>query len=107
MGTLGSRIKELRQAKGLTQSDLAKILNVTNKSISFWETDEKTPRMGKLEELAEYFNTTKSYLIEGKAAETPGNNLSSDELALISYYRSMSKEEKSFFLKILGISYIN
>lgn len=104
MGTLGSRIKELRQAKGITQSELGKILNVTDKSISFWETDEKTPRMGKLEELADYFGTTKSYLIDGKINNSYNNVLSQDEYKLLSYFRSMSEDEKVFFLKILGIN---
>lgn len=39
METLGSRIKQLREAKALTQLALAKQLGVTKSSVSQWETE--------------------------------------------------------------------
>ena len=33
----GEKISELRKEKGLTQKDLAELLNVTNKAVSKWE----------------------------------------------------------------------
>lgn len=63
--SLGSRIKQLREDKELSQVELAKILGVTDKAVSTWENDLKVPRMGTLESLAKYFGVTKSYIIEG------------------------------------------
>ena len=39
--SLGSNIRRLREAKGLTQDDLAKALHVSPASVSFWENDKK------------------------------------------------------------------
>ena len=63
--SLGSRIKQLREDKELSQVELAKILGVTDKAVSTWENDLKVPRMGTLKSLAKYFGVTKSYIIEG------------------------------------------
>ena len=63
--SLGSRIKQLREDRELSQVELAKILGVTDKAESTWENDLKVPRMGTLELLAKYFGVTKSYIIEG------------------------------------------
>jgi hypothetical protein len=63
--SLGSRIKQLREDRELSQVELAKILGVTDKAVSTWENDLKVPRMGTLELLAKYFGVTKSYIIEG------------------------------------------
>ncbi|MBR6585629.1 MAG: helix-turn-helix transcriptional regulator, partial [Firmicutes bacterium] len=39
----GEKISALRKAKGLTQAQLAESLNVSNKTISRWETGEGYP----------------------------------------------------------------
>lgn len=51
--TLGGRIKRLREARHLTQPELAKLLNVSPKSVSNWEADRNHPRsrMGALVEI--------------------------------------------------------
>ena len=38
---IGRRIKELRTEKGLTQQELAEILNVSSMSISFYENEQR------------------------------------------------------------------
>ena len=40
---IGRRIKELRTEKGLTQQELAEILNVSSMSISFYENEQRKP----------------------------------------------------------------
>ena len=40
---IGKRIKELRKEKKLTQSDLAKQLNITDRAISKWEQEISNP----------------------------------------------------------------
>ena len=40
----GSTIRRLREARGLTQAGLAKLLDVSDKAVSKWETAKGFPR---------------------------------------------------------------
>lgn len=62
----GNFIYELRTEKGLSQSELGKILGVSNKAVSKWETGEAKPRSGKLALLAETLGVTVEELLCGK-----------------------------------------
>ena len=44
----GEKISELRKEKGLTQKDLAELLNVTNKAVSKWECEKNFPDLALL-----------------------------------------------------------
>lgn len=52
---LGSKIKQLRLQKGVTQDTLAKALNVSYQTISKWENETSMPDIQLLPELAVYF----------------------------------------------------
>ncbi len=62
----GNFIFELRTEKGLSQSELGKILGVSNKAVSKWETGEAKPRSGKLALLAKTLGVTVEELLCGK-----------------------------------------
>ena len=53
--TFGTRLQALRRHRGLTQQQLADILQVTKRSIGLWENDIHRPRSSMLHELAAYF----------------------------------------------------
>ena len=57
------RLKELRKEKHLSQVELAKELQVSQRSISSWETGFRQPDFATLETLAKYFNVTTDYLL--------------------------------------------
>lgn len=67
--SIGKTIKELRETKGLSQSELGKICGVSDKAVSTWENDLKVPRMGKIQQMADYFGVKKSDIIEGISQE--------------------------------------
>lgn len=62
--TMGERIKMLREQRGITQSELAKICNVSDKAVSTWENGRNIPRMGAIQCMADYFGIPKSAIIE-------------------------------------------
>ena len=62
--SIGENIKYLRESHGLTQVQLAEIAGVTDKAVSTWENDTKTPRMGALQKIADHFGIAKSDIIE-------------------------------------------
>lgn len=57
---VGAAIKRLRKTHGWDQKDLARLLNVSNKTISSWETNRTEPNMDMIEKLCELFNCSKS-----------------------------------------------
>ncbi|MEZ0485405.1 helix-turn-helix domain-containing protein [Fibrella aquatica] len=67
MGTLGGRIKEKREAAGLSQSDLAEQLGLRSgkQTISKWELDKTEPSVSDLKRIAQLLATTAAYLLDG------------------------------------------
>lgn len=53
-----NRIKELRVGKGLKQVELAKILNIAQNTLSYWESGKTEPSGEALIKLADFFETT-------------------------------------------------
>ena len=70
MNTFGDFLYELRKEKGLTQAELAKILGVTNKAVSKWETGEAMPETSQLVPISRVFGVTVDELLSGARAET-------------------------------------
>ena len=60
---IGSRIKELRKQKGLTQSQLGELINVTKVSISCYEHDTRIPNLETFIDLVRVLETTPDYLL--------------------------------------------
>ncbi|MDR1668934.1 MAG: helix-turn-helix domain-containing protein [Oscillospiraceae bacterium] len=58
------RIRELRKERGLSQSDLAQKLKISQGMISYWERDDFEPNITMLSRLADLFNVTVDYLLE-------------------------------------------
>ncbi len=69
MDNLNERIKKFRKDNGLTQMDLAKKLNITDKAVSKWENGEAKPDIELIIKLASIFNTTTDFLLTGKEPE--------------------------------------
>ena len=69
---VAKNISELRQAKGLTQLELAEKLNYSDKAVSKWERGESTPDVTTLVQLAEQFGITVNDLLVDPDA-LPGN----------------------------------
>ena len=62
----GSTIRQLREAKGLTQAELAGMLSVSAKTISKWETAKGLPDISLLEPLAAALGVSVLELMQGE-----------------------------------------
>lgn len=58
----GDRLKELRQAKGMTQEDLAGEVGVDRSYMGFLERGEKNPTLKRLVDIAKAFEISLSEL---------------------------------------------
>ncbi len=92
-------LKKLRQAKGLSQQQLAEIIGVTQQSIYKYETQNVEPDFIILTALADFFSTSVDYLIghsdiDHKIEKITPFDLNEDEEALVTAYRNLTSAEK-------------
>ena len=66
------RLKEIRKNRGLSQEQLAQVLDVTQATLSGWETEKYDIDTKSLMKFADYFNISTDYLLgrEGVAIST-------------------------------------
>ena len=69
---IGERITALRKEKDISQTELAKRLNVSRQAVSKWEQGVSSPDTAKLIQLAEILGTEVEYLATGTHPE-PGS----------------------------------
>lgn len=71
---LGDKIKEERLLKGITQEDLAKIIDVSPSTVGMYEQNRRSPDNDTLAKVADYFNVSVDYLL-GRTAFRNGKEL--------------------------------
>ncbi len=60
---IADRIKQLRISNNMTQTDLAKKLNITRSSVNAWEMGISTPSTAYIVELAQLFHVSTDFLL--------------------------------------------
>ena len=81
---LNENIQRLRLSMGLSQVELAGVLNVSKQCVSNWENDNVQPSIEMLVRLSDYFRVTTDHLLgraEGDMADLSG--LSEEQAAHI------------------------
>lgn len=63
---IGIFLKELRKEKQITQEQLANYLNVSNRSVSRWETGNNLPDLDILIQLSKYYDVQLIEILEGE-----------------------------------------
>lgn len=66
--SMGDIISTLRKEKGMTQKDLADMLNITDKAVSKWERNIAFPDTATLPKIAEIFGVSVEELMNVKSA---------------------------------------
>ena len=80
MDNIGWTIKKLREEKSITQEQLAEKLNVTRQAVSNWENGKTQSYRKYINQIAEYLNTSVSYLLCETDDSTPPNKEPAPEL---------------------------
>lgn len=86
---IGERIKELRTAKKLTQTELAKIVGLSYIQIGRYETQKSNPSSDVLQKLATTLGTTTDYLMQGNTDDIVSAQLTDKEL--LNQFREVEK----------------
>lgn len=65
--SMGEMISKLRKEQGMTQSDLAEKMHVTDKAVSKWERNISCPDVNSIPKLAEVLDTTVEELLKAES----------------------------------------
>ena len=75
MKSIGETIANLRKEKGMTQSQLAEKMNVTDKAVSKWERDLSCPDINTISKLADVLGVSVEELLKAKKSEYTGSKI--------------------------------
>lgn len=75
MKSIGKMISLLRKEKGMTQSELAEKMNVTDKAVSKWERDLSCPDINTISKLADVLEVSVDELLQAKKKEYSNTKL--------------------------------
>lgn len=86
MNTIGERIKELRESKGLNSKELANALDINTSTYSKLENNKKSIGVEELKKITEYFSVSADYIL--------GTNESKEDIIIyMKKDKSMSDED--------------
>ncbi len=100
---LGNRIQELRKQIGLTQSQLAKKIEISHTQMARYETKGVQPPADVLSRLADIFDVSIDYLVNGDKSNRAEQTLKDAEL--IKQFKQLDllpEDEKNSILKVVN-----
>ena len=81
--SMGDMISTLRKEKGMTQSELAEKINVTDKAVSKWERNLSCPDINSIPQLAQILDITIEELLNAQTKKVTTKTDEIIDLALI------------------------
>ena len=100
---LNVRIKNARQAKGMTQEELAILLNVTRQTISKWEKGASVPDSQLLIKLSEVLEVTVSDLLGTNTNESTSNDDLAEQLSRIDEKLAIKCRRDKIVTKVVAV----
>lgn len=91
-----NKIRELRINKNISQLELAKLLNTSQQTISYYEQGKRDPDTNTLLFLSEYFGVSIDYILGNESQD-----IITEQIML--EYNSLSEESKRDFQKYLEL----
>lgn len=87
------RLKELRKENKKNQTEVAKVLNLTQQTYAKYELGNHEPSIYSLIKLADYYGVSLDYLV-GRNFNNEYGYISEDEKAMLNAYRTLNKNNK-------------
>lgn len=83
---LGLRIKELREEKDINQLDFSKLLNISNTTLSQYESGKRIPSDEIKLKIARFFNVSLDYLLGNTNIKEPADKILNDKEVTIALH---------------------
>lgn len=97
MAVIGKRLKHARERKKLSQIEAAKLLGISNGTLSGYERNYRDPDTNILEKMADLYEVTTDYLLGRTDDPTPSNVDKIKKLGL-------KEDEEIHFFDLEGLS---
>lgn len=93
-------LKELRKAKGLSQEQAAKALNITLRAYQNYEYGQREPNIEMINKLADFYGVTTDYLLGREAEPNPLAmlNVKVDDDKFVEIYKDLPDYAKQIFI---------
>ena len=88
---IGKKIRELRQARGISQETMARALSLSPQAVSRWENGNTAPDISLLPSLAHYFDVSIDVLFSYDSSQTAQNL----EVFFDKYYAALQDSEET------------
>ena len=102
MSNFQQKLKQLRDAHGLTQEMLGNKLGLAKSTISMYENGNREPSFEILEAIADVFNVRMAELVQDDS--TSLSSLTDEELSVISNYRLLNDEGRAYIRATLSMT---
>lgn len=99
----GEFFVKLRKEKNLTQQDIAKKFNITNKAVSKWERGLSFPDISMLKPISEFFNVSILELLNGERSKSQEPDFDARVLVIL---KQLEREKKKKIRKVIITSVI-
>lgn len=97
-----NNLKAARKAKGMTQTEVAKAIGLTQNGYSYWENGKAKIDKDQLIKLATLFEVSTDYLLGVESKETPiptvEDGQDDQEKELLALIKDLSSDQKDFLL---------
>lgn len=74
MSIFSSKLSELMDQQKINDARLAEKLNVSRTTIVRWRSGERSPKLGKMKEIADFFGVSPKVFVENGLLSQPNNN---------------------------------
>lgn len=101
--TIGERIMNLRQKKGISQEKFGEMLGVSRQAVSKWETCQAMPDIEKIMAMSEIFGVTTDYLLKGAENSQPQSEQSTQDTP--SNAGQADNEDEGFFPRLKKLKF--
>lgn len=113
MKTLGAKLRDLREARNLSQKEVSEHLKISNKLLSSYERDVNDPPYSILKEICQYYNVSADYLLDINIKESLEDDEAHSELValnpmqkrILSYYSRLNQEHRDAVRGLMVLYY--
>lgn len=113
MKTLGEKLRDLREARNLTQKEVSQHLMISNKILSSYERDINDPPYPILKDICQFYNVSADYLLDINIKESLEDDEAHSELValnsmqkrILTYYSRLNQEHRDAVRGLMVLYY--